>query len=46
MKMINYESIFEKFWYIGVEGVVNSVFFFLKVWLCNEIFFGEDLLYS
>lgn len=46
MKMINYESIFEKFWYIGVEGVVNSVFFFLKEWLYNKIFLGEGLLYS
>lgn len=46
MKMTNHESILEKSWYIGAEGVVNSVPPSPKEWLYNKISPGEGSLYS
>lgn len=44
--MTNHESILEKSWYIGAEGVVNSVPPSPKEWLYNKISPGECSLYS
>lgn len=43
--MTNHESILEKSWYIGAEGVVNSVPPSPKEWLYNKISPGECSLH-